>query len=149
MVRIIEDTIPFRLEELRRQVQLAHTKPRMDLEGIPVGIAEFETKIEEYDAAGGTGYENDSVRKSDLLSILPERPQNDSLWNSTNPKLTHAEFRDHILTQSAQIFSPNTPVAVELVKWAEHHNMEAVSEAKSMELAAPRLTMEQCQTSNR
>ena len=90
-------------EELRRQVQQIHTKPIKDLESIPAGVAQFETLIEDYEAAGGIGYESDLIKKSDLLNILPTRMQSDLLWHSTNPKESFAEFRDHILVQSARV----------------------------------------------
>ena len=83
---------------------MIHTKPIKDLESIATGVAEFETKLEEYAAAGGTGYEADSIRKSDLLSILPNKLREDLLWNSTGNE-TYEEFRDTILAQSARIIS--------------------------------------------
>jgi hypothetical protein len=73
IVRMIDSSLPLKLEELRSEVRMIHTKPIKDLEGLATGVAEFDTKIEEYRKAGGTGYESDSVRKSDLLAILPTR----------------------------------------------------------------------------
>jgi hypothetical protein len=70
VVRIIEDTLPMRFEQLRRAAQTIHMKVIKDLEGIPNGIAEFETTLEEYEAVGGAR-SDDQVMKADLLAILP------------------------------------------------------------------------------
>ena len=82
MVRMIDRSLPLKLEQLRDQVRMIHTKPIKDLGGVAAGIAESETTLEEYAAAGGTGYETDSIRKSDLLSILHNKLREDLLWNS-------------------------------------------------------------------
>ena len=95
-VRIIEETKPMHFEELRRQVQQVHTRPIKDLESIPTGVAQFETLIEDYEAAGGTGYESDLIKKADLFNILPARLLSDLLWRSTRTE-SFAEFRDHII----------------------------------------------------
>ena len=77
-----------------------------ELDGIPDGIAAFETTLEEYEAVGGERA-SDQVRKSDLLAILPGRLQADLLWHSTDVKLTYGQFRDEIPTQSARIADLN------------------------------------------
>jgi hypothetical protein len=102
VVRIIEDTLPMRFEQLRRAAQMVHLKMIRDLDGIPNGVAEFETTLEEYEAVGGDKV-SDQVRKSDLLAILPGKLQTDLLWNSTNPEWSYVKFRDHVLTQSSKI----------------------------------------------
>ena len=51
VIRIIEDTLPMKFEQLRRAVQMIHVKPIKDLESIPDGIAQFETTLEEYEKA--------------------------------------------------------------------------------------------------
>ena len=58
-----------------------------------MGVAEFETEIEECEAAGEAGYENDAVRKSDMFATLPDRLQGGFVWNSTTPRVSYAEFR--------------------------------------------------------
>ena len=102
VIRVIEDTLPMKFDQLRRAVQMIHVKPIKDLEGIPNGIAEFETTLEEYEAAGGEAT-SDRIRKSDLLAILPARIQSDLLWNSVNPATSYQGFRDHVLTQASRI----------------------------------------------
>ena len=64
--------------------------------------AEFEAKFNEYKEAGGTGFDKDQEKKSDLLAILPARLREDLLWNASG-KESYVEFRDMILTQSARI----------------------------------------------
>ena len=102
MVRIIEDILPMRFEQLRRAAQMVHLKVTKGLDGIPNGIAEFETTLEDFEAVGGDR-SSDQARNSDLLAILPGKLQTDLLWNSTNPEWSYAKFRDHVLTQSARI----------------------------------------------
>jgi hypothetical protein len=102
VVRIIEDTLPMRFEQLRRAAQMIHLKLIKDFESIPNGIAEFETTLEDYESVGGVR-SSDQIRKSDLLAILPTKLQSDLLWNSTNPSEAYEQFRDLILTQSARI----------------------------------------------
>ena len=48
---------------------MVHLKVIKDLDGIPNGIAEFETTLEDFEAVGGER-SSDQVRKSDLLAIL-------------------------------------------------------------------------------
>ena len=102
VIRVIEDTLPMKFDQLRRAVQMIHVKPIKDLEGIPNGIAEFETTLEEYEAAGGEAT-SDRIKKSDLLAILPTRIQADLLWNSVNLETPYHGFRDHVLTQASRI----------------------------------------------
>ena len=45
-------------------------------------------------------------------------------------------------------FITKVPVALELLKWAEAHNLELIPESKFVGAAAPYLTEEQCQTFN-
>lgn len=102
VVRIIEDTLPMRFEQLRRAAQMVHMKVIKDLDGTPNGIAEFENTLEEYEAVGGARAD-DQTRKADLLSILPNKVQSDLLWKSTVPTETYEQFRDEVLLKSARM----------------------------------------------
>ena len=82
VIRIIEDTLPMRFEQLRRAAQRVHLNVIKELDGILDGIAAFETTLEEYEAVGGVRTD-DQTRKSDLLAVLPGRLQSDLLWKST------------------------------------------------------------------
>ena len=105
VVRIIDNGLPLRLEELRGEVRLLHTKPIKDLESVATGIAEFEEKIREYREAGGTGFVTDNEMKSDLVAILPARLREDLLWQATDPSQDFMAFRDHVTTTAARILS--------------------------------------------
>ncbi len=99
VVRIIEDTLPMRSEQLRRAAQSEHFKVIKDLEGILNGIAEFEATLKEYESVGGLR-SSDQVRKSDLLAILPANLQKHFPWHSTKVDRSYEQFRDEIPTQS-------------------------------------------------
>ncbi len=101
LVRIIDNGIDLRLEELRGEVRMLHTKQIKDLESVPAGIAEFEAKIEEYINAGGTGFGSDREMKSDLTAILPAKLREDLLWSATDPR-SFTAFRDMVIAQSAR-----------------------------------------------
>ena len=102
VARLIDNGIPLRLEELRGEVRLLHTKPIKDLESVATGIAEFEEKIREYREAGGTGFVSDAEMKSDLLAIFPARLREYLLWHASDPGGFLA-FRDMVTTQAARI----------------------------------------------
>ncbi len=70
-VRFLDHGRSIRLETLRTEVRVLHTKPIKNLEAVTVGMAEFENKIREYVEAGGKKFD-DSDMKSDLLAILPQ-----------------------------------------------------------------------------
>ena len=44
-MRIIDSGLPLRLEELRGEVRMLHTRLMKDLEQVNAGIAEFEAKL--------------------------------------------------------------------------------------------------------
>ena len=102
VVRIIDSGLPLRLEELRGEVRMLHTRPMKDLEQVAAGIAEFEAKIKEYKQAGGTGFDGDHEMKSDLLAILPPKLREDHLLTAAG-KDSYLEFRDLVLTQTSRI----------------------------------------------
>ena len=102
IVRVIDNGLPLQLEQLRGEVRMLHTRPIKDLESVATGIAEFDAKLKEYSDAGGTGFDKDNEKKSDLLAILPARLREDLLWNASG-KETYIAFRDMVLVQSARI----------------------------------------------
>ncbi len=101
IVRIIDHGLPLKLEELRQEVRVIHTKPIKDLESVPVGIAEFEAKIKEYSDAGGKGFNSNDEMKSDLLAILPYKLREDLLWSAQDPR-DYQQFRDMVISQAAK-----------------------------------------------
>ena len=71
VVRFIDHGRSIRLETLRNEVRMIHTKSIRNLEGVTIGMAEFENKITEYVQAGGNRPSKEDM-KSDLLAILPQ-----------------------------------------------------------------------------
>ena len=102
VVRIIDSGLPLRLEELRGEVRMLHTRPMKDLEQVAAGIAEFEAKIKEYNQAGGVGFNGDHEMKSDLLAILPAKLREDHFLTATGGE-SYLEFRNLVLTQTSRI----------------------------------------------
>ena len=102
VVRIIDSGLPLRLEELRGEVRMLHTRPMKDLEQVAAGVAEFEAKIKEYRQAGGKGFDGDHEMKSDLLAILPPKLREDHLLTAAG-KESYIEFRDLVLMQTSRI----------------------------------------------
>ena len=69
---------------LRNEVRSLHLKPIKNLEGVAIGLAEFENKIHEYVEAGGKPYD-DGELKSDVLAILPQELRENLLWRASDP----------------------------------------------------------------
>ena len=70
--------------------------------------------------------------------------------------MTQAEYRFDGTKDGAKwkstierFFITKVPVAMEILKWAEAHNLEAIGEPKFVAAACPHLNEEQCQTFNR
>ena len=102
-MRIIDSGLPLRLEELRGEVRMLHTRLMKDLEQVAAGIAEFEAKIKEYNQAGGVGFNGDHEMKSDLLAILPAKLREDHLLSATGGE-SYLAFRKLVLTHTSRIF---------------------------------------------
>ena len=71
VVRFIDHGRSIRLETLRREARMIHTKTIRNLEGVTIGMAEFENKIKEFVEAGGDKPSKEHM-KSDLPAILPQ-----------------------------------------------------------------------------
>ena len=68
---------------MRNEMKSLHLKPIKNLESIPIGIADYELKLQEYQDIGGT-IPTDSERKDDLLNILPSELRDNLLWRATD-----------------------------------------------------------------
>ncbi len=101
VVRYIDHRRSIRLETLRDEVRALHLKPIKNVEGVAVGIAEFENKIREYEAAGGKQVDEDE-KKNDLLKILPAEISSALLWRASEPG-GYQLFRDMVVRQSAKV----------------------------------------------
>ncbi len=102
VVRFIDHGKSIRLETLRNEVRLLHTKQIRNLEGVAIGLAEFENKLQEFTDLGGLAPE-DADKKSDLLAILPQEMKELMIWRATDPEEPYQKFRDRVQTQTAQI----------------------------------------------
>jgi hypothetical protein len=83
-------------------------RPIKTLPEVEQGVAAFENSIEEFAQAGGVA-PDDKEMKDDLLRILPEKMQLDLLWHATKEDIGFAEFRDHIVSQSALVMNVTKP----------------------------------------
>ena len=101
VVRYIDHGRSIRLETLRDEVRALHLKPIRNVEGVAVGIAEFENKLREYEAAGGKPIGEDE-KKNDLLKILPAAIRSALLWRASEPG-GYQLFRDMVVRQSAKV----------------------------------------------
>ena len=101
VVRFIDHGRSIRRETLRAEIRQLPLKPIRNLEGITVGIAEFENKIDEYVEAGGRRPEPAEM-KADLLAILPESIRHDLLWKASEPG-EFAPFRDMVKIQASKV----------------------------------------------
>ena len=83
LVRYIDHGRGIRLESLRTEMRSLHTRPIKSLEGVTIGITEYDNKMKEYVEAGGRPTE-DEEKKADLLAILPQDLRANLLWRATD-----------------------------------------------------------------
>ena len=100
LIAYIDHGKNIKLEGMRTDMKMLHTRTIKNLETVPIGIAEFELQIKEYVECGGTEPTNEE-KKSDLLRILPEHLQDNLLWRATDPG-PYIQFRDMIKAQAAR-----------------------------------------------
>ena len=100
IIRFIDHGKDIKLESMRDEMKIFHTKKIKNLEQVPIGIAKYELKIKDWHDIGGTPYTEEEM-KSDLVKILPERLQTDLLWRASDPG-PYSRFRDMIKTQAAR-----------------------------------------------
>ncbi len=100
IVRVIDNGLQQRLEDLRDEVRVIHTKRIKDLETVAIGVADFEKLLSEYVLAGGPGYDGDDIWKSDLRRILPQKLREDHTILNLDPKISYAAFRGHVSAQT-------------------------------------------------
>ncbi len=78
VVRMMDNGLNTRLEDLRCEMRMIHTRPAKSFETVPTGIAEFEEKTREFHTAGGQGWRDAEELKSDLMAILPKALKTDT-----------------------------------------------------------------------
>jgi hypothetical protein len=102
LVRYIDHGRGIRLEAMRTEMRSIHLKSIKNLEGVTVGITEFDNKVRDYVEAGGKAAD-DEERKNDLLAILPPDLRANLLWRATDPG-PYVAFRDMVLAQTNKVF---------------------------------------------
>ena len=68
-MRLIDSGRAIRLEQIRNEVKLIRAHPIKNLEGVAVGVAAFENKIQEFVEAGGRQTPDEQM-KFDFNAIL-------------------------------------------------------------------------------
>ncbi len=102
LARFIDHGKGIRLETLRREIKMLHTKPIPSLEKVEEGVAEWEDVYQEYCLAGGSMLQ-DPEMKADLLAVLPGELRETLLWKTTEEDVSYQQFRDHVLTQAGRV----------------------------------------------
>ena len=100
LIAYIDHGKNIKLEGMRTDMKMLHTRTIKNLETVLIGIAEFELQIKEYVECGGIEPTNEE-KKSDLLRLLPEHLQDNLLWRATDPG-PYIQFRDMIKAQAAR-----------------------------------------------
>ena len=70
ITRLIDNGRRIRLEQLRNEMRMIRAYPIKSLEGVVVGVAEYENRVRDYVEAGERQPLEDET-KSDLNAILP------------------------------------------------------------------------------
>ena len=102
IVRFIDHGRDIRLEIMRNKMRHLRAKTIKTLEGVTIGIAEFENTIAEFVSAGGV-QPSDAELKSDLNAILPRDLSESLAMKLTDGQQTYQGFRDFIKNQTAVI----------------------------------------------
>ena len=111
VVRIMDNGLNNRLEDLRCEMRMIHTRPIKSLDNVPTGIAEFEEKIREFHTAGGQGWRDAEELKSDLMAILPKELKTDStvLRAQLDRNKSYDDFSAEVRAQSIQMVHNSRP----------------------------------------
>ena len=126
LTHYVEHGKEIRLENLRREVKMLHTKPITSLDRVEEGVAEWENTMNEYALAGGTPF-TDAERKADLLAVLPAELRELMLWNSTKAEIDFDAFRDHVITQSSKILMNRKKLPIHAIEGNECDENEGFS----------------------
>ncbi len=126
LAHYVEHGKEVRLENLRREVKMLHTKPITSLDKVEEGVAEWENTMNEYALAGGTSF-TDAERKADLLAVLPAELRELMLWNSTKAEVSFDAFRDHVITQSSKILMNRKKLPIHAIEGNECDENEGFS----------------------
>ena len=111
VIRMMDNGLNHRLEDLRIEMRTIHTRPIKSLENVPTGIEEFNEKIREFRTAGGKGWSDAEEKKSDLMAILPRALKTDPIVLKAQLDRTksYEEFSDEVRRQSIQMVHNERP----------------------------------------
>jgi len=99
VVRYIDHGRGIRLEIMRNKMRHLRSKAIKTLEGVTIGIAEFENTISDFVSAGGVR-PSDAEMKSDLNAILPASLSEQLAMRVADVNYTYQGFRDFVVNQT-------------------------------------------------
>ena len=102
IIRLIDNGRGIRLEQLRNEMRQIRAYPIKSLEGVTVGVAEYENRVRDYVEAGGRQPPEDEM-KSDLNAILPNELGDHLSVRVTDHNLSYQAFRDFVVYTCAQL----------------------------------------------
>ena len=102
LVRHIDHGKDIRLHNLREEIRNIRLRPIKTLEGISVGVAQFDNKVQEFVDAGGRRPDSEEL-KFDLNALLPSSLMQMLALRANDPFQSYEHFRDFVLSQSALI----------------------------------------------
>ena len=102
LMRLIDSGRAIRLEQIRNEVRLIRAHPIKNLEGVAVGVAAFENKIQEFVEAGGR-QPPDEEMKSDLNAILPAEVADHLTVRVTDRQQPYIAFKEFVVHTCAQL----------------------------------------------
>ncbi len=126
LARFIDHGKAIRLETLRQEVKMLHTKSIASLDKVEEGVAAWENVHQEYALAGGTLPE-DPEMKADLLAVLPSEIRETLLWKTTEEAVSYQQFRDHVLTQAGRVLMNRRKLPVHAVEEEAHEDSDGNS----------------------
>ena len=102
IIRLIDNGRGIRLEQLRNEIRQIRAYPIKTLEGVTVGVAEYENRVRDYVEAGGRQPPEDEM-KSDLNALLPNELGDHLSVRVTDHNLSYQAFRDFVVYTCAQL----------------------------------------------
>ena len=102
IVQLIDNGCRIRLEQLRAEMRMITAYPIKALEGVTVGVAQFENKVRNFVEVGGRQVTEEDT-KSDLNAILPRELSDHLSVRVTEHRQAYQSFRDFAVYTCAQL----------------------------------------------
>lgn len=102
IVRLIDNGLTIRLEQLRNEVRMLRAHPIKTLKGVTVGMAEFEKKMKDFVEVGGQQRPDNEI-KSDLNAILPNELSDKLTVCVTDHSQSYLSFYEIVVYTCAQL----------------------------------------------